>query len=228
MKLIVGLGNPGPDYAKTRHNAGFMAVDELIRRDVMAGPTRSKFNAAVVEARVGGEKCLLVKPMAYMNRSGLPVQEHLRFYKLEAGADLMVIVDDLALPVGHVRVRAKGGSGGHNGLKDLDRVLAGAVYARCRVGIGKVPPGWKQEDWVLSRFADEESVDLGRSVKEAADAAEFWVREGVEAAMNRFNARLEDEKNPPKKKRAAPPSREEKATEGGKDDVHPGWTGVGE
>lgn len=190
MKLIVGLGNPGMEYAATRHNAGFMAVDLLAQRVAPGEPSRSKFNAATVEGRIGGERALLIKPLGYMNRSGGPVQEWMRFHK--AGPeDLLVIVDDIALPVGQIRLRASGGTGGHNGLRDIDRALGGAAYARCRVGVGGVPPGWRQDDWVLSRFGEQERGEVGRAVREAAEAAEVWATRGIEAAMNRFNQRAE-------------------------------------
>ncbi len=190
MKLIVGLGNPGLEYERTRHNAGWMALDELARRHGAGAVPRSKFHAALLDAHISGEKCLLMKPTTYMNRSGLAVGEAVRFYKLEPGTDMIVLVDDVALPVGEVRVRERGGSGGHNGLSDLDRALGGADYPRVRIGVGAVPPVMVLADWVLSRFMSEERDDVARSVKSAADAVELALGEGLGAAMNRFNKKI--------------------------------------
>jgi PTH1 family peptidyl-tRNA hydrolase len=190
VKLIVGLGNPGAQYDRTRHNAGFLAVDELARRHASGTTPKARFHAVTMDASVGGEKVLLVKPTTFMNRSGLSVGEAVRFFKLDPGQDLLVIVDEIALPVGHVRVREKGSPGGHNGLADIDRALGGADYPRLRIGVGGVPPGWVKADWVLSRFGDDEQEAVRASTAEAADAAECVVREGVPAAMNRFNKKI--------------------------------------
>lgn len=188
MKLIVGLGNPGAEYERTRHNAGFMAVDRLIARHAVGAPMRAKFHAGVVEASLPGERCQLLKPTTYMNRSGLCVGEALRFYKLDAEADLLVIVDDVALPVGAMRLRASGGDGGHNGLGDISRVLGGVDYARLRLGIG-APGPVPQRDYVLRRFSQEQLEELDPLLEKACDAAELWAREGAEATMNQFNTK---------------------------------------
>ncbi len=190
MKLIVGLGNPGLEYEKTRHNAGWMVLDELARRHAAGGIARSKFHAALLDASIKGEKCLLMKPTTYMNRSGQAVGEAARFYKLEPGEDMLVLVDDVALPVGEVRVRQRGGDGGHNGLADIDRALGGADYPRIRIGGGAVPGVLARADWVLSRFMSEEKDDVARGIAAAADAVEVAVGEGVTAAMNRFNKKI--------------------------------------
>lgn len=200
MKLIVGLGNPGAQYERTRHNAGFLAVDELARRHAAGMIPRARFNAVTLDASIGGEKVLLVKPTTFMNLSGKCVGEAVRFFKLEPADDLLVIVDELALPVGHVRVREKGGANGHNGLSDIDRVLGGSPYPRIRVGIGEKPPGWVKSDWVLSRYTDEEAGEVRAGTKAAADAAECIVKDGVSAAMNRFNKKLSPPKPNPKPK----------------------------
>lgn len=190
MKLIVGLGNPGPGYERTRHNAGWIALDELARRHGAGAVPRSKFHAALLDATIAGEKCLLMKPTTYMNRSGLAVGEAVRFYKLEPGADMIVLVDDVALPVGEVRVRERGGDGGHNGLADIDRALGFVDYPRVRIGVGAVPPMMVRADWVLSRFMDEEGEEVRRSIVSAADAVELALSQGVSAAMNRFNRKI--------------------------------------
>lgn len=188
MKLIIGLGNPGSAYEKTRHNAGFMAVDRLHRRHAPAEPWRARFDGLCAEASIGGERCLLLKPNTYMNLSGRSVAAALHFYKLDPTRDLLVVVDEVALPTGSIRVRAGGGSGGHNGLSDVQRALGTPEYPRLRIGVGPCPPEMKLEDYVLGRFTDEQLTALGPALERAADAAEMFVSRGVEAAMNRFNA----------------------------------------
>jgi peptidyl-tRNA hydrolase, PTH1 family len=188
MKLIVGLGNPGKNYENTRHNAGFLAVDRLAQRHAPGEPVRAKFNSAVVEAKIGGEACLLAKPMNYMNRSGQPVADAVRFYKLNPATDLLVLVDDVALPCGALRLRAGGGAGGHNGLSDIQRALGSDGYARCRIGIDPSPGFMDQADYVLGRFTPEQWVLVEPSLTRAAEAAEMFIARGIEAAMNTFNA----------------------------------------
>jgi len=190
MKLVVGLGNPGHEYARTRHNAGFLVVDRLAARHAGGQAARGRFHAACVEARIAGEKCVLMKPTTYMNRSGLAVGEAVRFFKVEPRTDLVVIVDELAFPVGHIRVRSGGGDSGHNGLKDIDSALGGAEYPRVRVGIGSKPALMNQADWVLSRVTEEEWPGFEASLKDAAEAVEVILGQGVDAAMNRFNQRV--------------------------------------
>lgn len=189
MKLIVGLGNPGAQYAKTRHNAGFMAVDRLADRHARGAVVRARFNADCVEASIAATKCLLVKPMTYMNLSGQSVLAALQFYKAPL-ADMLVLTDDLALPVGTIRLRPSGGAGGHNGLSDIERRLGTGEYARCRIGIGPKPPMFDQAAFVLSRFAEEEGGALESSIDAAADAAEVFVASGIDTAMNRFNTKV--------------------------------------
>ncbi|MFG0306462.1 MAG: aminoacyl-tRNA hydrolase [Phycisphaerales bacterium JB040] len=196
MKLVVGLGNPGREYEHTRHNAGWLALDVLAARHAPGGVATSKFGAAMLDARLGGDKVVLLKPMKFMNRSGGPVAEAVAFYKLDPARDLVVLVDEVALPVGHVRVRASGGTGGHNGLADLDRALGGRDYARVRIGVGAVPRLMDKADWVLSRFMPEERDDADRSFGLAADAVEACLTEGTDAAMNRFNKKLKPETPP--------------------------------
>lgn len=191
MKLIVGLGNPGRDYEGTRHNAGFMAVDRLASRHAAGAVARGRFHAAVVEARVGDEPCLLMKPATYMNRSGAAVAEAVGFYKLQPASDLLVIVDDVALPCGTVRIRPGGGAGGHNGLTDVQRALGTQAWPRCRIGIDPAPEFMNQADYVLGRFSDEQWALVAPAIDRAADAAEVFVRTGLDAAMNRFNAPAE-------------------------------------
>ncbi len=198
MKLIVGLGNPGAQYEQTRHNAGFMAVDLLAQRHASGQIPKSRFHAVTLDAIIGTEKVLLMKPTKYMNLSGQSVGEAIRFYKLDPNEDLLVLVDDIALPVGFIRVRKNGSAGGHNGLTDIDRLLGGADYPRIRIGVGNVPKFMNQSDWVLSKFMKEEHGDVDRSLKAAADATECLLDVGVTKAMNAFNTKLVKPKPEPK------------------------------
>jgi PTH1 family peptidyl-tRNA hydrolase len=190
MRLIVGLGNPGAEYGGTRHNAGFEVLDRLARRyaDPPAGPAKSRFTGLLLEARIGAERALLLKPTTFMNLSGVSVLEALRFHKLDAKSDLLVIADDFALPCGAIRLRGQGSDGGHNGLADISRRLGGDQWARLRVGIdppGRVPT----ESYVLGKFTAEQLPRLESGLDEAADAAACWAERGLEAAMNAFNRR---------------------------------------
>ncbi len=196
MKLIVGLGNPGRRYAETRHNLGYQTVDLLARRWNVA-VTREKFSGLVDRASVGGQEVMLLKPTTFMNRSGESVLAAWQFYKLPL-SDLMVVMDDLSLPVGRVRVRRSGSAGGHKGLADIIRRLGSDEVARVRIGIG---PADRDEavDHVLSRADEDDAPLLAEAVAVAADAVTCWIREGVESAMNRFNGPLarEDESSGP-------------------------------
>jgi peptidyl-tRNA hydrolase, PTH1 family len=203
MKLIVGLGNPGRQYDKTRHNAGYMVVDRLAEKLAKGATAKARFNAALIDAKVGGgaEAVLLMKPTTYMNRSGAAIAEAVRFYKLTPATDVLVFVDDVALPIGALRLRPGGGAGGHNGLTDIEQALGTDSYPRCRIGIGATPSFMDQADWVLGRFTDEEWDVMGPAIVKGADAAEVFLTSGLDAAMNRFNA----PDRPPKPKRERPP-----------------------
>ncbi len=191
MKLIVGLGNPGAEYERTRHNAGFMAVDRLIERHAPQAVARSRFHALAydVTLRQGGaeERALLLKPTTFMNRSGLSVAEAARFYKLLPAQDVLVLVDDVALPTGAIRIRSAGGTGGHNGLADIQQKLGDDGYARLRIGVGS-PDRQAQRDYVLGRFSPDQWDDVRPALDRAADAAEVWATQGVVTAMNTFNS----------------------------------------
>lgn len=185
MKLVVGLGNPGRRYQGTRHNVGYLVVAELARR-FGALPAKARFQGEVVEAELGGQKALLLSPTTFMNLSGVSVQEAKSFYKL-AGEDLLVLCDDLNLPVGKLRIRAQGSSGGQKGLDDIIQRLGNDEFARLRVGIGAAPEGWDWADYVLSRFTADELPEIQRAVELAADAAVVWARDGIEVCMNQYN-----------------------------------------
>ena len=184
MKLIVGLGNPGREYSETRHNIGWMVLDVLAKR--WEGNWRLKDNAEVLEARREGEVLLLVKPQTYMNLSGEAVAPLARFYKVPA-EDVIVIYDDMDLPTGKLRLRMKGGSGGHRGIESLLYHLRQDTFNRVRLGIGRPPVGWAAPDYVLSRFHQEEQEDLNSALEKAADAVEGILKLGMSNAMNRFN-----------------------------------------
>jgi PTH1 family peptidyl-tRNA hydrolase len=190
MKLIVGLGNPGPRYAATRHNAGWRVAEALAAR-AGAGAWREKFETLLAETRWGSARVVLARPVTYMNLSGQSVRELVDFWKVERG-DLLVVVDDLALDVGRIRLRPEGSAGGHNGLESIIAHLGHEQFARVRVGIGPMPPGADQAAFVLSEFSASERPVLEESIGRAADTAECWITKGLQEAMNRFNRPKED------------------------------------
>jgi PTH1 family peptidyl-tRNA hydrolase len=185
MKLVVGLGNPGRRYAATRHNIGYAVLAEVGRR-YGTGKPKSRFQGEVMEAELGGRRALLLSPTTYMNLSGASVLEARDFYKVQ-DEDLLVLCDDLNLPLGKLRIRAGGSSGGQKGLEDIIRRLGSEAFPRLRVGIGTPPPGWDAADFVLARFTAEEQPLIDEAVQRAADAVVVWAREGVPACMNRYN-----------------------------------------
>ncbi len=184
MKVIVGLGNPGKEYKDTRHNIGFMVLEELASRYPVEKQD-SRFDAIIGHIRIGGEKVLLVKPLTYMNLSGQAVQPLLHWYKIDLN-DLMVVYDDMDLAMGTLRIRKKGGNGGHNGIASISERLGSQDFARSRVGIGR-PPSGQAVNWVLGRFTADEKEQLDIVVKNTADALEKWVRMGIDEAMNAYN-----------------------------------------
>ncbi len=192
MRIIAGLGNPGPQYERTRHNVGFMVVDALAdRHGLRFGP--QKFGAVTARGRLAGREVLLAKPLTFMNLSGRVLAPLLAFYKL-APADLLVVHDDLDLPLGRLQIRERGGDGGHNGLRSIIAELGDPGFLRLRVGIGRPPrdrsaPGGAQDpaDYVLSPFAPEELPALEKVIARAVEAIETLLRDGVARAMNRYN-----------------------------------------
>jgi len=185
MKLIVGLGNPGRRYRKTRHNVGFVVLAELARRFANGRP-KSKFQGEVVEADLDGQRALLLSPLPYMNNSGASVRAAVDFHKLP-NEDLLVVCDDLNLPLAKLRFRAKGSSGGQKGLGDIIRRLGTEEFSRLRIGIGASPDQWDATDYVLSKFTRAEVPEIEEAVERAADAVAAWAREGIEHCMNRYN-----------------------------------------
>lgn len=191
-KIIAGLGNPGRRYEQTRHNLGFVVVEQLVDRFSAEEP-REAFDARIWQGRRGepGQKLLLLQPQTYMNRSGRSVGAAMRFYKVPP-ENLLVVMDDLDLQPGQVRVRASGSPGGHKGLADIQRALGTDEVPRLRIGIGSAPPPMEAADYVLMKIEDEDQRALyAEAVETAARAAEAWVTRGVRWVMDRYNRRAE-------------------------------------
>ena len=187
---MVGIGNPGDKYRGTRHNVGFEAVDRIAARGGAEFKKERFWNSLRSRVALGGHEVNLLKPLSYVNLSGPAVRKVAE--DLEVGlADLLVVLDDFWLPLGKIRVRRRGGGGGHNGLESVIRALGSDEVARLRIGIGE-PKAEGAVDHVLSRFRDEEREIADRAIDVAADAAELWVSEGVESAMNRYNQSPEE------------------------------------
>ena len=184
--LIVGLGNPGEKYERTRHNVGFLVVDALAER--LGVPVQKlKHRALTNTVRLAGQKALLMKPVTFMNLSGEAVGDAARFYKLPPER-VLVISDDTALPLGKLRLRKGGSAGGHNGLKSIIQHLGTDQFPRLRVGVGEKPhPDYDMADWVLGKFQGEDRKAIDAAVKRAADAVECLIGEGPDRAMNKFN-----------------------------------------
>ena len=184
--MLVGLGNPGPKYARSRHNVGFRAIDALCERQ-RCRCDRLRLKALTGFCELGGQKVLLVKPMTYMNLSGQAVRPLADYYRIPPDR-ILVIFDDVSLPVGRLRVRPDGSAGGHNGVKSLIAELGTQAFPRIKVGVGEKPhPDYDLADWVLSSFSSQEEKLLGPTIERALDAAGAVIAEGVPRAMNQFN-----------------------------------------
>lgn len=184
--LVVCLGNPGEEYENTRHNVGFMVADELGERKHIP-IQRLKFRALTALAELGGEKALIMKPVTFMNLSGEAVRQAADFYKIPPD-HVLAVSDEVALPVGKLRIRKGGSAGGHNGLKNIIQHLGTDQFPRLRLGVGEKPhPDYDMADWVLGRFAGEDRKNIDAAVKRAADAVECLIQDGPDRAMNRFN-----------------------------------------
>ena len=187
MKLIVGLGNPGREYRDTRHNVGFMVVDEIARRHNLAlVMAPSQIPDAMIAKKFGGEAVLVAKPLTFMNNSGEAVAALARYYDVATG-DLLIVVDEVALPFGRLRARARGSAGGHNGLKSVIARLGTTEFARLRLGVGRGDARRDLADHVLSKFEAEEQSALEELITRAADAAEMFAAESFEKVMNTYN-----------------------------------------
>jgi PTH1 family peptidyl-tRNA hydrolase len=185
MKLVVGLGNPGRKYEGTRHNVGFRVVAELARKYAQGKPKQA-FQGEIVEAKLEAEKALLLCPHTLMNLSGASVLAARDFYKI-VDEDLLVIGDDFHLPLGKLRFRSSGSSGGQKGLENIIRRLGTDQIPRLRIGIGEPPEGREAADYVLGRFSKAEQGDIEEAIWRAADAVVVWAREGLAVSMNRYN-----------------------------------------
>ncbi|RDI38411.1 aminoacyl-tRNA hydrolase [Falsibacillus pallidus] len=185
MKLIVGLGNPGPRFDKTRHNIGFEIIDELEKR-FQAPLNQAKFNGLYSIVHYNGEKFILLKPMTYMNLSGESIGAIMNFYDISQ-KDLLVIYDDLDLPVGKIRLRQKGSAGGHNGIKSTIAHTGSQEFNRIRVGIDRPKNGMSVPDYVLARFSPDEWSSMQPVISTCADACETWLKKPFLEVMNQFN-----------------------------------------
>ena len=206
MKLVVGLGNPGREYVGTRHNVGFEAVDRVaeklgwISKGDFDRLAKNKFDGLMFDGVVGradgrdAERLVLLKPTTYMNLSGRAVQSALAFYQLAPG-DVMIVLDDLALPCGKLRIRPGGSDGSHNGLRDIQRALGTMQYPRMRIGVDPPPPMVAGRDWVLGRFTPDQRKAIDPALDRAAGAIVTWVDKGINAAMNLFNAEVKETKD---------------------------------
>lgn len=189
MYIIVGLGNPGRQYAHTRHNVGFDTIDVLADRygiPVDAKKHKALYGRGVIE----GQKVILAKPQTFMNLSGESVRELIDFYKIDETEELIVVYDDISLEPGQLRLRAKGSAGGHNGIKNIIAHLGGQVFKRIKVGIGEKPRGFDLADYVLSRFSKAERELVGESLERAADAVVKIIAGDMDAAMNEYNKKV--------------------------------------
>jgi PTH1 family peptidyl-tRNA hydrolase len=185
VKLIVGLGNPGKKYERTRHNLGFMVLDRLAAKSGVA-IDKTKAEALIGEWKRAGESVLLVKPQTFMNLSGQALATLFRYHSVEAG-DVIVVHDDLDLPFGRLRIRQQGSSGGNRGMLSVLQALGDGPFVRLRIGIGRPPPGVDPADFVLQRFTPEEKAALAELVARAADAVEAVLEQGPRLAMEKFN-----------------------------------------
>lgn len=184
--LIVFLGNPGPRYEMTRHNAGFMAADAMAK-EKNVNINKARFKALTATCDIGGESVLLMKPQTFMNLSGDAVAQAAKFYKIPP-EHVIVVSDEISLPIGKLRIRTKGSAGGHNGLKDIIAKLGTDAFPRIRIGVGAPPhPDYDMADWVLASFKNQDAEDMLAAAERAAQAAQCYITQGADRAMNRFN-----------------------------------------
>ena len=183
--MVIGLGNPGKDYTNTRHNVGFDTLDILAKKNNIE-LNKIKFKAVYGEGRIGNEKVLLVKPQTYMNNSGISVRDLMQFYKIST-ENIIVIVDDIDIEFSTIRVKTKGSAGTHNGLKSIIYHIQDDEFPRVKIGIGKKYEGQDLADFVLSRFSNDERVDIEATIITGAEAVETIISEGINKAMNKYN-----------------------------------------
>ena len=184
--LLVGLGNPGDKYDNTRHNVGFATIDQLAE-ELKVPVQKLKYRALTQTVELGGAKVLLMKPITYMNLSGEAVGEAARFFKIPAD-HVLVLSDDVSLPVGKLRIRKGGSAGGHNGLKSIIQHLGTDQFPRVKIGVGEKPhPDYDMADWVLGKFTGEDLKTITQAIQRAGKAAECYIQDGPDKAMNKFN-----------------------------------------
>jgi peptidyl-tRNA hydrolase, PTH1 family len=191
MKLIVGLGNPGRQYQNTRHNVGFMAID-AIAEEYKISASKEKWNAVYGKGEIENQEIVLTKPLTYMNLSGESVAPMMHWFKIEP-TDLIIVYDDIHLPLGQLRIRERGSDGGHNGLTSIITNIGTQEFIRVRMGVDEPPPGYDQADYVLSKFAKAEIKIVEDMVQEAKEAVKTLVVSGTAKAMNLFNKRKKNE-----------------------------------
>lgn len=187
MIIIAGLGNPGREYASTRHNVGFDVIDVLAERYNIR-MNKLKFKGVTGEGTIDGKKVLLLKPSTYMNNSGISIREAVSFYKVEM-KDLLIIYDDIDIDFGTIRIRKKGSAGSHNGMKSIIYHLTDDSFPRIKIGIGKKPEGYDLADFVLSKFSQDERKIIDETIRKASDATEAFVKDGIDNCMNNFNTK---------------------------------------
>ena len=185
--VIVGLGNPGKKYENTRHNVGFMTADKLID-ECSASPVRTKFKAETYDARIENLRVLIVKPLTFMNNSGEAVRDILKFYKIDI-KKVILIFDDISLPVGNIRLRRNGSAGGHNGIKSIIALTGSSEYMRVKIGVGQKPhPDYDLADWVLGKFEKKDTVNLIKAIDNAVSATKTIMTDSIDAAMNKYSS----------------------------------------
>ena len=189
MYIIVGLGNFAKEYVNTRHNIGFDVIDKLAEQENIA-MLEKKHKAVIGKGVVAGQKCILAKPVTFMNLSGESVRELVDYYKVDETTELIVISDDISLAVGQLRVRKKGSAGGHNGLKNIIAHLGHDSFIRIKVGVGEKPKGWDLADYVLGHFSPQERTLMDEAALRAADAIRTIITQGADVAMNEFNRKV--------------------------------------
>ena len=185
MYIIVGLGNPEPEYSNTRHNMGFDVINKLANKNNIS-LNRTKFNAIYGTGIIENEKVILIKPQTFMNKSGESVVQFANFYK-EPLSKLIVVYDDMDTDIGKIRVRAKGGAGSHNGMKSMVEQLQSEDFPKIRVGIGKPENEFDRIDYVIGRIPDDEYIELQKGEEIAVEAIQYWIKNGIDNTMNKFN-----------------------------------------
>lgn len=186
MYIIVGLGNPGKQYEKTRHNIGFDFIDTLADKYNIS-VLEAKFKALIGKGVIEGQKVILAKPLTYMNLSGESIRQLIDYYKVDEESELIVVYDDISLNPGGLRIRAKGSAGGHNGIKNIIQHLGHDKFMRIKVGVGEKPKGWDLVDYVLGRFTTDDRKLVDEAVNVAVEATTIMITEGIDEAMNRCN-----------------------------------------